>query len=154
MKRFTLVVCLMAFTATSQVFAQQKDMVTGVALSVIVPGGGQFYTGQNQKAMIPIGGVVTWIGLWAIAANDSPTFSLFEGIEVDPDGDDWLFGLGWWIYVGTQGYAIFDTITSINKINSGRKYGHLMEFDNDHVTLGIDAIASRNRIGTRATFHF
>lgn len=154
MKRITLVTCLLAFAITSNAFAQRKDVMTGVLLSTFVPGGGQFYTGQNKKAMIPIGGVAAGILLWAIAADDEPTFSLYGGFDSDPDGDDGLATVGVLIWLGTHGYGIADTIMSINKINSGRRHGHLMEFDNRHGTLGIDAIASRNRIGTKATFHF
>ena len=160
MLRLILVACLMVSVVTSEVFASgRKDPLIAFILSAAVPGGGQFYNEQPQKAVIPIGGLVTFIGLWYLAFEDG------DGLTSDPphyilrydpdvDDDDYLAAVGLLVFLGTQTYGALDAIISANKINRQRGFGHLMEFDGDRTTLGVDPIASRNKLGTMLTLRF
>ena len=59
MLRFILIACLMVFVVTLQVSASnRKDPAIAGFLSAVIPGGGQFYNGHPEKALIPIGGLV------------------------------------------------------------------------------------------------
>ena len=159
MLRLILVACLMVSVVTSQVFASgRKDPLTAFILSAAVPGGGQFYNEQPQKAVIPIGGLVTLIGLWYLAAEDGDGFTsdppfYIPRYDPDVDDDDYLVAVGLLVFLGTQTYGALDAIISANKINRGG-FGHLMEFDGDRTTLGVDPIASRNKLGTMLTLRF
>ena len=148
MLRFTLIACLISFVATSQVSASgKKEPVTAAILSLVIPGAGQFYNEQPGKALIPLAGLATFIGLYYSAVEDND-------VIWDHDGDDGRASVGFLVYLGTQAYGVFDAYTSANKINRQRKFGHLIEFDGDRTTLGVDPVASRNRLGTMLTLRF
>ena len=155
MLRFVLAACLMVFVVTSQVSASgRKDPLIAFILSAAVPGGGQFYNEQPRKAVIPIGGAVTFLGLWYLATEDGSSISVYGGYDPDVDDDDSLAGIGFLIFLGTQTYGALDAIMSANKINRQRGFGHLMEFNGDRTTLGVDTFASHNRLGTMLTLRF
>ena len=158
MKRFTLVACLMAFTATSQVSASGKqDPYAAAALSLVIPGAGQVYNGQHSKGIFQFGSVVTGFIFISLASSDNYYgYDLWRGHveEVDPDGDDNLAVVGLGLWLGMHLWSVIDAPLSAQKINEQRTFGHLMEFDSDQSTLGIDPVVSREKLGTMLTFHF
>ena len=140
----------------------KRDPWIAFALSAICPGGGQIYNKQHGK-----GGVLftaTIIGLILLARSDESdliggTTEDYENIYedlVDFGPDDVKFVLGVVLGVGGYLYSLIDAPKSANKINRQGylSYGHLIEFDNDRTTLGIDTVASRNRFGTILTLHW
>ena len=148
MLRLIFVVCLIFSVMTSQVSASgKKDPVIACALSIVIPGGGQFYNEQPKKALIPIAGFVTFIGFYYSAVEDND-------LIWDYDGDDDRAGIGALIYLGTQAYGIIDAYVSAKKINQQRQFGHLIEFEGEQTTLGVDPIAARNKLGTMLTLRW
>ena len=156
MLRLIFVVCLIFSVMTSQVSASgKKDPALAGILSVIIPGGGQFYNGEAGKAMIPIGGAIAFLTLSYLASEDGASYSLY-GYDSDVDDDDYLAGVGFLVVLCTQTYGVIDAIFSANRINRQRKnqFGHLIEFDGDKATLGVDPIASRKQLGTMLSLRF
>ena len=108
--------------------------------------------------MIPIAGAVTFLGLYYLATEDGGGVYYGGGYGVhydsDLDDDDNLAGIGALIFWTTQTYGALDAIISANKINRQSGFGHLIEFDGDRVTFGVDPVASRKRLGTVLTLRF
>ncbi len=156
MLRKIFVACLMISVVTLQVpVSAKKDPAIAGFLSAVLPGGGQFYNGEPGKAVIPIGGAIAFLSLYHLAYEDGGSFSLYGGFDDDIDNDDYLAVIGTVIILATQTYGVLDAISSANKINRrGRQFGHTIEFDGDRTTLGVDPIASRNRLGTMVSLRF
>lgn len=138
MLHFVLVVLLMMSIVTGQVFAHSaKDPAAALTLGILFPGGGQIYNEQPVKALIPWGGFL--VGGMVYDNADSEIF----GIAIAYCG---------WIY------SLFDAAMSADKINieyhRRNRFGHLMEFDGDRVTVGVDPVTSRNRVGTMLSVRF
>ena len=51
-------------------------------------------------------------------------------------------------------YSLFDAAMSADKINQQSRFGHLMEFDGDRMTVGVDPVVSRNSLGTTLSIRF
>ena len=140
MLRFVLVVFLMMFMVTGQVFAHgEKNTTAAVLLGLIIPGGGQIYNEQYTKALIPIGGII--VGGMVYGNADYPdTRQQIAGLVIA--GGAWI-------------YSLLDAAWSADRINKRtRRFGHLMEFDGDRITVGVDPVASRNSLGTMLTLRF
>lgn len=136
MLRFVLVVFLMMFIVTGQVFAHgEKDTTAAVLLGLTFPGGGQIYTEQYTKALMVLGGV-TVSALMYGAGNDEVQIVGFAG------------------FAGTWLYGVFDAAMTADRINKRARFGHLMEFDGDRITVGVDPVASRNSLGTIVSLRF
>lgn len=140
----------------------KRDPWIAFALSAVCPGGGQIYNKQYGK-----GGVLftaTIIGLILLTRSDEGELiggttedyeTIYEDL-VDFGPDDVRFVLGVVLGIGGYVYSLVDAPKSANKINRQGylSYGHLIEFDGDRTTLGVDPIASRNRFGTMLTLHW
>ena len=145
----------------ARVSYQKKDPWIAFGLSAILPGGGQVYNDHRGKAAVLstvtiIGAVIAIIN----ATNNYEDISDYEAIYddlVDFDPDDGVLVFGGLLCLGGYLYSVIDAPKSAIKINQqGRRlsYGHLIEFDSDRTTLGIDPVASRNRFGTMLTLHW
>ena len=137
MLRFVSVAFLMIFVATAQVSAHGKKD-TAAAVLLAFPGGGQIYNGQPAKAVAVWGGL-TLSGLFYYENGDNNDFERIAGLAA-------LWGI--WFY------SLCDAAITADKINQQTRFGHLMEFDSDRTTLGIDPITSRNRFGTMLSLRF
>ena len=139
MLRFVLVVFLMMFIVTGQVFAHgEKDTTAALILALIIPGGGQIYNEQHTKALIPIGGIIVG-GTMSGTADYSDDVQSIAGFVIA--GGAWI-------------WSIFDAPVTADRINKRARFGHLMEFDGDRITVGVDPVASRNSLGTMVSPRF
>ncbi len=141
---------------------QQRDPWIAFGLSAICPGGGQVYNKHYGKAVILF--TSTIIGVILLRRNTESdliggTKEDYQGIYddlVDIGPDDVGLILGGILGIGGYVYSVIDAPKSANKINrqGGIAYGHLLEFDSDRTTLGIDPIVSRKTFGTMLTLHW
>ena len=141
MLRFVLVAFLIVFVATAQVSAHSaKDPVAALMLGLIFPSGGQIYNEQYEKVPWIWGGLIGSVAVVG-SAEDSDEQRI-AGIVV---------------FVGTWLFSIFDAAMSADKINieyhRRNRFGHLMEFDGDRVTLGVDPLTSHS-VGTMLSLRF
>ena len=137
MLRFVLVVFLMMFIVTGQVFAHgEKDTTAAVLLGLIFPSGGQIYNEQYTKALKIWGGLIVSALIYGNADDD--------GIQI----------VGFAGFAGTWLYSVFDAAMTADRINKRARFGHLMEFDGDRITVGVDPVASRNSLGTMVSLRF
>ena len=135
--------------------ARQKEPWLAFGLSFLIPGAGQFYNGQHNKGVAQLGAVVLGFGLMISAVEDD--YEDRYGDLVDPDDDDGKAGLGVLLWLGGTLWSVIDAPISANRINQQSQqshYGHLMEFDVDRATLGVDPVVQPDRVGTRLTLHF
>lgn len=142
MLRFVLVVFLMMFIVTGQVFAHgEKDTAAAVLLGLVIPGGGQIYNEQYTKALISIGGIIVGGTLYGAASSySSGNGQRRAGLVIA--GGAWI-------------YSLLDAAWSADRINKRtRRFGHLMEFDGDRITVGVDPVTSRNSLGTMVSLRF
>lgn len=141
MLRFVLVVFLMMFIVTGQVFAHgAKDPTAALLLALIIPGGGQIYNEQYPKALIPIGSIIVGSAMYG-SADSGSNGDLQRAASFVIAGGAWI-------------WSIFDAPMTADKINQQSRFGHLMEFDGDRITVGVDPIASRRRLGTTLSLRF
>ena len=132
----------------------KKEPWLAFGLSFLIPGAGQFYNGQHSKGVVQLGAVVLGWGLMISAVEDN--YEVY-GDMYDPDDDDGSAGLGVLLWLGGTLWSWIDAPISANRINRENQqsnYGHLMEFDVDRTTLGVDAVVHPNRVDTRVTLHF
>ena len=136
--------------------AKKKNPWLASSLSLLIPGTGQFYNDQYKKGLPQLGIALAGAGL------------VFEGLRdnyqrypddkwVDADGDDRIIFFGAPLWVGGLLWSVIDASISANRINQqGQQpdYGHLLEFDGDQATLGVDPIIRRNESGVRLMLHF
>ena len=142
MLRFVLVVFLMMFIVTGQVFAHgAKDPTAALFLGLIIPGGGQIYNEQPEKAIIPIASIVGAVLISTVRYDYNEFPDSMKAISLLIAGGAWI-------------WSIFDAPMTADKINQQRRFGHLMEFDGDRITLGVDPVASRNSLGTMVSVRF
>lgn len=156
--RFILIASLIAFMMTSQASAKvRQDPLVACVLSLLLPGAGQAYNQQYGKGVIQLGSVVTGLMLIHLANEDNGyRYNFWSGRtdRVDIDGDDGLAVAGVGLWLAGHLWSIIDAPLSAKKINRQRQFGHLIEFEGNQTTLGIDPVASRNRLGTMLTLRF
>ena len=140
MKRFVFGVCLIVFVCMAHGSAYgRKDPTVALLLALLLPGGGQIYNEQPKKALIPIGGL---LGAGALMYAD-----------IDGSAAGVLSLSGALIMVSTWVWSIFDAPMTAGDLNV-RRSTHLMEFDGNRMTLGVDPIAERNRSGAMLSVRF
>ena len=110
-------------------------------LALIVPGGGQIYNEQPEKAVIPIVSIVGALAINTVSFSNQGFPDLIKGLSLLIGGAAWI-------------WSIFDAPMTADKINQQRRFGHLMEFDGDRITLGVDPVASRNSLGAMVSVRF
>ena len=142
---------------------QKRDPWIAFGLSFILPGGGQVYNKHYGKGAVLF--TATIIGAIVLSKNGGGdliggTKEDYEAIYddlVDFGPDDGPFVLGAVLGIGGYLYSVIDAPKSANKINQQGgylSYGHLIEFDGDRTTLGIDPVVSRNKFGSMLTLHW
>ena len=129
MRRF-VVTLLLTFIVTMPVFGHsKKDPSAALMLALLVPGGGQIYNGQGEKALIPIAGIGLGALMW----------------RADDESIHFLGGI---IAIGAWVYSVFDAPMTADKINleyhKPKGFGHLMEFEVDKVTVGFDPVTAQD----------
>ena len=139
----------------------KKDPWIAFGLSAIFPGGGQVYNDHRGKAAVLstvtiIGAVIAIINV----TNNYEDISDYEEIYddlADFSLDDGVLVFGSLLCLGGYLYSVIDAPKSAIKINQQGwrlSYGHMIEFEGDRTTLGIDPVVSLNRFSTILTFHW
>ena len=139
----------------------KKDPWIAFGLSAIFPGGGQVYNDHRGKAAVLstvtiIGAVITIINVMNNYEDISDYEEIYDDLA-DFNPDDGVLVFGGLLCLAGYLYSVIDAPKSAIKINQQGwrlSYRHLIEFDGDRTTLGIDPVVSRNRFGTILTFHW
>ena len=138
--------------------AKQKEPWLAFALSFVLPGTGQFYNDQYTKGALQLGAVMAGAGLVFVGVQDN--YKAWDGPWIDPDQDNNRIGVpGGILWACTHLWSIIDAPLSAIRINEQSQqpepaYGHLLEFDGDRVTLGVDPVVWPDRSGAKLTLHF
>ena len=149
-----------------QIRVKKKEPWLAFALSLVMPGTGQFYNDQYTKGIIQLGAVAAGAGLVFIGVRDN--YKAY-GLDADgnpfyhwtdPEGNNKTIALpGGILWACAHVWSVIDAPLSAIRINkqsqqSNPAYGHLLEFDGDRVTLGVDPVVWPDRSGARLTLHF
>ena len=139
-----------------QVRVKKKEPWLAFALSLVMPGTGQFYNEHYTKGAVQLGAVAAGAGLVYVGVQDN--YRAWDGPWMDPDQDNNTRALpGGILWAGFHLWSVIDAPLSAIRINEQSQqsyYGHLLEFDGDRATLGIDPVVWRDRSGARLTLHF
>lgn len=111
MKRITLSCLALLLATATQASAQQrpqgfKDPGTATILSVVIPGGGQFYSGETGK-----GAMILGVGMGGLIVGSALTAS-------SSDANATPFLLGTLAYLGAWVYGIADASSSAQRMNT------------------------------------
>ena len=134
----------------------KKSVYLAMAFSSVFIGGGQFYNGQPVKGIIQLGLGATGVALWATSGGRSfsSSFSYYGYSASASGGSTARYTAGLVLWGGSWLWSIVDAGLSANKINQENEYGHLIELQDNRVTLGIDPVVQPNSLGTMLTLHF
>lgn len=141
-----------------QIIAQKKEPWLAFALSLVMPGTGQFYNDQYTKGIIQLGAVSAGAGLVFVGLQDN--YKAWDGPWIDPDQDNRRLALpGGILWACFHLWSVIDAPLSAIHINEQSQqpdpeYGHLLELDGDRVTLGVDPVVWPDRSGARLTLYF
>ena len=149
-----------------QVRVKKKEPWLAFVLSFLMPGTGQFYNEHYTKGVVQFSAVAAGAGLVLIGVRDN--YKAY-GLDVDgnpfyhwtdPEGNNRTRALpGGILWLCAHLWSVIDAPISAIRINgqsqqSDPVYGHLLEFDGDRVTLGVDPVVWPDRSGARLTLHF
>ena len=149
-----------------QIRVKKKEPWLAFALSLVMPGTGQFYNDQYTKGTVQLGATLAGAGLVFIGVRDN--YKAY-GLDADgnpfyhwtdPEGNNKTIALpGGILWACAHVWSVIDAPLSAIRINkqsqqSNPAYGHLLEFDGDRVTLGVDPVVWPDRSGARLTLHF
>ena len=122
-----------------------KNPGAAVALSLLIPGGGQAYNEEYDKAAVHfVVGVVTF----AMVRG-----GLEDNVgSIDRDGDDGAAGFAALIYLGNWIYCMVDAHKSAHRINAERRNNPRSAIIDDR--LFLDPYTSRETRGAMLSLHF
>jgi hypothetical protein len=115
----------------------EKSPVLALGLSLLVPGGGQYYNGQSVK-----GAMMT-----VVAAG---------GAVVMVTGDHHEAPYGLLVYAVAAVWSLIDAPIAANLMNQEREnsYGHLLELNTRVGVAGLDVAMSSKGVGAKIVLHF
>ena len=137
---------------------REKEPWLAFALSFVLPGTGQFYNDQYTKGALQLGAVIAGAGLVFVGVQDN--YKAWDGPWIDPDQDNNRVGVpGGILWACAHLWSMIDAPLSAIRINEQHQqpdpaYGHLLEFDSDRITLGVDPVVWLDRSGAKLTLHF
>ena len=149
-----------------QVRVKKKEPWLAFALSLVMPGTGQFYNDQYKKGVVQLGAVAAGAGLVFLGVRDNYKAHQTRADGsihypwIDPEGNNKTVALpGGILWACAHVWSVIDAPLSAIRINeqsrqSNPAYGHLLEFDGDRVTLGVDPVVWPDVSGARLTLHF
>ena len=132
----------------------KKSVYLAMALSSVIIGGGQFYNGQPLKGGIQLGLGIVGFGLMISGLGDDDYYYNLAGYGSGSSGATARVAVGVALWGGSWLWSVIDAGISANKINQENEYGHLIELQDNRVTLGIDPVVQPNSLGTMLTLHF
>ena len=127
-----LLAALFATAASTPACAQRaaeqpgyKDPGTSTLLSVIVPGGGQIYSGETGKGLallgVGIGGLTLGVAMTASSVSASCDFD-----NCSDDTNYAPMALGYAAYLGSWIYGIIDAGASARRMNAKHGLAHMI----------------------------
>ena len=145
--------------------AKKKNPWLASGLSLLIPGTGQFYNDQHKKGLPQLGVALAGAALvwWGVRDNyesyednmENPSWNPLDW--VDEDEDDKLVYFGTPLWLGSLVWSVVDANLSANRINQEGEqpdFGHLLEFDANQVTFGVDPVVGRYGPGAKLMLHF
>ena len=141
-----------------QVRVKKKEPWLAFALSLVMPGTGQFYNEHYTKGVVQLSAVAAGAGLVYVGVQDD--YRAWDGPWIDPDQDNNTRTLpGGILWACAHLWSVIDAPLSAIRINeqsqqSDPAYGHLLEFDGGRATLGVDPVVWPDVSGARLTLHF
>ena len=147
-----------------QVRVKKKEPWLAFALSLVMPGTGQFYNDQYKKGVVQLGAFAAGAGLVFLGVRDNYKAhqTRADGSVhypwIDPEGNNKTIALpGGILWACAHLWSVIDAPLSAIRINEQSQqpyYGHLLEFDGDRITLGVDPVVWPDVSGARLTLHF
>jgi hypothetical protein len=136
-----------------------KSPTTAFLLSLVLPGGGQYYNGQYTKGAIMTGTAVAGIVL-ILAAGYEDVFVADDYYYASygywtTESTTWLT-VGTVLIVGSSVWSIIDAPITAKKINERKNatMGHMFEIGTEHYIVGCDIIPMNSGLRLTTTFHF
>lgn len=122
-QRLSLAVAAIAVLCASPASAQQhpagfRDPSTSTIISVLVPGGGHFYSGETTKGAIILGTGVAGLVLGTALTTES--VGCDEDLNCDTDASFLPMAAGYLVYLGSWVYGIMDASDSADRMNARR----------------------------------
>lgn len=109
--------------------AGYKDPGTSTLLSVVVPGGGQIYSGETNKGLALLGGGMAGLILGFAMTSSSAGISCDDDFNCQDDTNYAPAALGYLTYFGTWIYGIIDADDSANRMNARRGLAQVLSSD-------------------------
>lgn len=140
---------------------REKCPATAFFLSLLMPGGGQYYNREPLKALVQQALVITGsVVTLTLGTRDSVWLEWDDRFNMHMPRSRTLTTP--WLYVGLGTIAagwiwsMIDAPLSASKINRERRQqmGHLIEFNNDNYALGLDVATKKEGIEAKITLHF
>jgi hypothetical protein len=152
-----------SFSKEITLHKEEKSPGTAFFYSLLIPGLGQHYCGNNVKGIIQ---ETIYVGGWSllltagISTDHHYDGSYFPYFHEQDKITGWYY-LGLSMVIGSYFWSIIDAPLSANDINTeirnekAKHYGHLFEYDLDgNNVVGIDPAVFRNGTGATLTIHF
>ena len=133
---------------------KMKEPWLACALSILMPGAGQFYNGQKKKGVIQLGAALAGSGLIFLGVRDN--YEEVSGGWADPKGNDGTAVFGGFLWLGGLLWSAIDAPISAHMINrQGQRSSpsHLFKVDFDRAVLGVDTVFRHCMPGARLTLH-
>ena len=149
-----------------QVRVKKKEPWLAFALSLVMPGTGQFYNDQYTKGTVQVSAFAAGAGLVFLGVRDNYKAhqTRADGSVhypwIDPEGNNKTMALpGGILWACAHVWSVIDAPLSAIRINEQSQqpdpaYGHLLEFDGGRATLGVDPVVWPDVSGARLTLHF
>lgn len=153
MKKLIAMLALLCVASTPG-FAQTpqagyKDPGTSTLLSVVVPGGGQIYSGETQKGLALLGGGMAGLILGVAMTSSSAGVSCDDDFSCQDDTNYVPAALGYLTYLGTWVYGIIDADDSADRMNA--KHGLAQVLSGDVAPL-VASAGGETRVGVTIRF--
>ena len=136
-----------ATTATTQI--QNKNPWLAFGLSLLVPGGGQWYNGHKLKAIIHSGLYLGGYGIFFLAIDDD--ILLPDGTLLDVEDNNAIGGLGILIAGTTWLWSVIDAPISANNINMQNQ---IQALSSNRKGYELSPFVKHNQLGARFTLRF
>jgi TM2 domain-containing membrane protein YozV len=140
--------------------ANVKSPTTAFLLSLVLPGGGQYYNGQYTKGAIMTGTAVAGVVLILAAGYEdifvySPDYYWASYGYWTTESTTWLT-VGTVLVVGSSIWSMIDAPITANKINerNNATMGHMFEIGTEQYIVGCDLVPTKQGLRLSTTLHF
>jgi hypothetical protein len=107
-----------------------KDPGTATLLSVVVPGGGQLYSGETNKGLMLLGGGMGGLILGTAMTTNSISASCdYDELTCSDDTNYVPMAVGYLAFFGTWIYGIIDADDSAQRMNAKRGLTRVLDGD-------------------------